>query len=88
MVECSFTNKVVVGSSPVAVTIDCRPGTLLKNVWQRYLGNMYVVELFLNQIVVINSRPETLDLLKRNLHQGGFLVNILEFTALLQKGLR
>ena len=68
--------------------MDCRPGTLLKKVWQRYLANMFVVELFLNQIAGTNSRAATLDLLKRNLHQGGFLVNILEFTALLQKGLR
>ena len=66
----------------------CRPGTLLKNVWQRYLGNMFGMELFLNQTAGINSIPATLDLLKRKLHQGGFLVNILEFTALLQKGLR
>ena len=52
------------------------------------LANMFVMELFLNQIAGINSRPTTIDLLKKNLHQGDFLVNILEFTALLQKGLR
>ena len=66
---------------------DYGPGTFLKNVSQRYLANMFVVELFLNQIAGINSRPGTLDLLKRNLHQAGFLVNTLEFTALLQKRL-
>ena len=44
---------------------------------------MLVAELFLNQIVGINSRP-----IERNLHQGSFLLNTLEFTALLQKGLR
>ena len=49
---------------------------------------MFVVELILNSIAGINSRPAVLDLLKRNVHQGGFLENILEFTALLQKGLR
>ena len=68
--------------------IDCRPGTLLKNVWQRYLANMFVVELFSNQIAGINSRPAALDLLKRNICQVGFLVNTLEFTALPQKVLR
>ena len=68
--------------------IDSRPGTFLKNVWQRYLANMFVLKLFINPIARINSRPATLDLLKRNIRQGGFLVNILEFTALLQKVLR
>ena len=67
--------------------IDCRPRTLLKNVWQRYIANMSVVELFLNQNAGINSIPATLDLLKRNIHRGGFLVNTLEYAALLQKGL-
>ena len=57
--------------------------TLLKNAWQRYLTAIFVVELFFNQIAEINSRPATL--LKRNLRRGGFFVNTLEFSALLQK---
>ena len=61
------------------------PTTLLKNVWQRYLTAIFVVELFFNQIVGINSRPATL--LKRSSRRGGFFVNTLEFSALLQKGL-
>ena len=59
--------------------------TLLKNACQRYLTAIFVVELFFNQIVGMNSRPATL--LKRSLRRGGFFVNTLEFSALLQKGL-
>ena len=65
--------------------IDCMPTTLLKNVWQRCLAAIFVVELFFNQIPGINSRPATL--LKRSLRRGGCFVNTLEFSALLQKGL-
>ena len=65
--------------------IDCMPTTLLKNAWQRYLTVIFVVQLFFNQIAGINSRPATL--LKRSLRRGGFFVNTLEFSALLQKGL-
>ena len=65
--------------------IDCMPTTLLKNAWQRYLTAISVVALFFDQIAGINSRPATL--LKRSPHRGGFLVNTLEFSALLQKGL-
>ena len=65
--------------------IDCMPTTLLKNAWQRYLTVIFVVQLFFNQIAGINSRPLTL--LKRSLRRGGFFVNTLEFSALLQKGL-
>lgn len=43
-----------------------------------------VIESFYNQIAGINSKPATF--LKRSLHQGGFPVNILEFSALLKKG--
>ena len=59
--------------------------TLLKDAWQRYLTAIFVVELFFNQIAGINSRSATL--LKRSLRRGGFFVNTLEFSALLQKGL-
>ena len=62
------------------------PTTLTKNAWQRYLTAIFVVELFFNQIAGINSRLATL--LKRSLCREGFFVNILEFLALLQKGLR
>ena len=61
------------------------PITLLKNTWQRYLTATFVVELFFNQIARINSRPATLP--KRSFRRGGFFVNALEFSALLQKGL-
>ena len=61
------------------------PTTLLKNPWQRDVTAIFVVEFFFNQIAVINSRPATL--LKRSLCRGGFFVNTLEFSALLQKGL-
>ena len=44
-----------------------------------------MVELFFNQIAGINSRPATL--LKISLRWGGFSVNTLEFSALLQTGL-
>ena len=64
---------------------DCMPTTLIKNAWQRYLTAILVVELFFNQIAGINSRPATL--LKRSFCRGGFFVNTLEFSALLQKGL-
>ena len=43
------------------------------------------VESFLNQIIGINSRPAAL--LKRSFHQGGFPVNILKLSAILQKSL-
>ena len=65
--------------------IDCMRKTLLNNAWQRYLTAIFVVELFLNQIAGINSRPATL--LKRSLRGGGSFVNTLEFSTLLQKGL-
>ena len=61
------------------------PTTLLKNAWQRYLTAIFVGELFFNQIAGINSRLATF--LKRTLHRGGYFVNTLEFSALLQKGL-
>ena len=61
------------------------PTTLLKNFWQRYLAAKFVVELFFNQVAGINSRLAAL--LKRSLRGGGFFVNTLEFSALLQKGL-
>ena len=64
--------------------IDCMPTTLLKNAWQTYLTAINVVELFANQIAGINSRPATL--LKRSIRRGGFFVNTLEFSALLQRG--
>ena len=64
---------------------DCLVTTLLKHAWQRYLTAIFVVELFFNQIAGINSRTATL--LKRSLRRGGFFVNTLEFSALLQKGL-
>ena len=61
------------------------PITLLKNAWKRYLRAIFLVELFFNQIAGINCRPATL--LKRILRRGGFFVNTLEFSAILQKGL-
>ena len=60
------------------------PTTLLKNAWQRYKA-IFAVELFLIKIAGINSRPAAL--LKRSLCRGGFFVNTLEFSALLQKSL-
>ena len=66
-------------------TIDCMPATLLKSAWQRYLTATFVMELFFNQIAVVNSRSATL--LKKSLRRGDFFVNPLEFSALLQKGL-
>ena len=65
--------------------IDCMSTTLLKNAWQKYFTAIFVVEHFFNQIAGKNSRPATL--LKRSLRRGGFFVNTLEFSALLQKGL-
>ena len=54
----------------------------------RNITNMFVMKLFLNQVAGMNSRSATLDLLKRNFHQGGLLGNTLEFAALVQKRLR
>ena len=61
------------------------PTTLLKSACQRYVTAIFVVEFFFNQIVGINSRPVTL--LKRSHRRGGFFVNTLELSVLLQKGL-
>ena len=50
-----------------------------------YLTDIFVVELFLNEIAGIHSTLATL--LKRSHHRGGFLVNALEFSVFPQKGL-
>ena len=63
-----------------------RPATLLKSVWQRYLTEIFVMELLFNQNAGINTRPAAL--LKRRLYHGDFLVNALEFSAFLQKSLK
>ena len=62
---------------------------ILQNFKKIYLAEsmpeiLFVGVLF-NQILRIDSRPAALR--KRSLHQGGFPVNKLEFSALLQKAL-
>ena len=48
-------------------------------------SRIFVIESFFNQIAGINSKSAPL--LKRSFHQGGFPVNILKFSALMQKSL-
>lgn len=52
---------------------------MLECAWQKYLAEAFVVEPFLDEAGGINPRPATL--LKRSLHEQGFLVNLFEFCS-------
>ena len=58
---------------------------LIRHNLQNPCQNIPVMESVFNEIIGMDSRPAFL--LKRSSHQGHFLVDILEFSVLLQSGL-